>query len=126
MNTYVVWVEMDRAKIFRISDSEKSSRVLHRHEIKHHTSSDPKNHKDCEKFFHQIADALKDADEILLAGPSPTKEHFKAHLERHHHAGLAKKIVATRNLPWLNDERLMEKSQEFFRLYDLYGQSLTA
>jgi len=127
MVTYVVWVDMDHSKIFKIaSPRQDRPRLLRRREIKHHTSRDPENHKDCEKFFHEIAHEIRDADEILLTGPSLAKDHFKAHLERHHHEGLARKVVGTRTLERVSNNLILAQSREFFKTYDIYGSSLPA
>jgi len=121
MKTYIIWIEMDLAKIFKISDNERSRQILRRHEIKHHTNRDPENHKDCEKFFHEIAEAVADASEVLLVGPGLTKEHFRAHLERHHHDTLADKIVGIATMDIVSDAKLLAYSREFFRKYDIFG-----
>lgn len=122
MVTYVIWIDMNLAKIFKVSlPGKKAPKLLRRREIKHHTSSDPENHKDCEKFFHSVARELCDADELFITGPSLAKEHFKAHLSRHHHDSLAKKVVGTRSLDHVTNNGILELSREFFRIYDTYG-----
>lgn len=124
MNTYVLWVEMNEAKIFLVSSKEKDLKVIRRHKILHHTASDPSKHKDCEKFFHEIASYVQNADEILLAGPKLTKEHFLAHLARHHHETLAKKVVGNETLKSMSDARLMAYSRDFFKHYDSFEQPI--
>jgi stalled ribosome rescue protein Dom34 len=121
MSAYVVWIDMDLAKVFRIQLGGPSTRLIRRREIKHHTSSDPKNHKDCEKFFHEVAGALRGAEEILLVGPGLAKEHFRAHLDRHHHTDLADRVVGTETSDHLSDARILELSRAFFRKHAIYG-----
>ncbi len=127
MSAYVIWIDMDLAKIYHLSMPRSDSPTLmHRHEIMHHTSRDPANHKNCDKFFAEIAAAIREGSEVLVTGPGLAKEHFKAYLERHDPEGLARKIVGLRTLDRLSDNRLLEQSREFFRLYDLYGSSMPA
>jgi stalled ribosome rescue protein Dom34 len=121
MNTYVVWIEMNQAKIFNVSRSEPSLTVLNRREIKHHTSRDPKNHKDCEKFFHLISETISNADEILLMGPGLAKKHFKSHLEHHHHKNLAKVVIGEITLDIMSDEQLLAHARDYFKEYAVYG-----
>ena len=121
MGVYVVWVEMDRAKAFKIEAGEKHPVIMHRREIKHHNSNDPENHKNSEKFFHDLAQEIKDATELLLIGPGLAKQHFEDHLKRHHHDDLAKAIVGKETSHHLTDEMLLALSRKFFRLYDIYG-----
>jgi stalled ribosome rescue protein Dom34 len=124
MNTYILWIEMDVAKIFKIQAGPRTSKILKRREIKHHTSRDPENHKDCERFFHDVARALKNADEIYLVGPGLAKEHFKAHLKRHHHSSLALNVVGTETADHISDARILALSRKFFRSYDQFGAAL--
>lgn len=126
MITYVLFVELNEARVFRVSREGVEHQVLRRHEIKHHTSRDPVNHKNGSKFFHELAEAVTDADEILLMGPSLAKDHFKAHLEGHHHDSLARKVVGSVTLDLMSDAQLLAESREFFRKYDLFGQNMPA
>ena len=126
MAAYVVWIEMDRARVFRMQQGEKHPVIMHRREIKHHTSRDPENHKNSEKFFHDVASELADAAEILLVGPGLAKQHFGEHLKRHHHATLAKAVVGLETSHHLSDEKLLELSRRFFRKLDLFTSPITA
>lgn len=126
MNTYIVWIEMNYAKIFKVNAKEKTCQILKRKEIKHHTSNDPENHKDCEKLFHEVAETISDASEILLIGPGLTKEHFKSHLVKHHHVTLANKVVGTKTMDLVSDAQLMAYSRKFFKEFDLFGTSTYA
>jgi stalled ribosome rescue protein Dom34 len=125
MSAYVVWIEMDRAKVFRIEQGEKHPVIMRRREIKHHTSRDPENHKNSEKFFHDIASEIAGAKEVLLVGPGLAKQHFSAHLKRHHHT-LAKAIVGLETSHHLSDDRLLELSRDFFKIFDVFGPSSPA
>jgi stalled ribosome rescue protein Dom34 len=126
MNTYVVWLETDVAKIFNIQGAGTEKKIIKRHEVKHHTNNDRDNHKDAEKFFHEVANELKDGNEILLVGPGLAKEHFKAHLTRHHHTALAKSVVGTETSDRITDNEILALSRKFFKHYDVFGKKLEA
>ena len=123
MNTYVLWIEMDKAKVFKIKIDGPVLKTLRRRQIRHHLSNEPENNKNCEKFFHEIADSVKDANEILLMGPSLAKDHFKSFLTKHHHLGLADKVVGTLTLDIQSDPRLLAHSRDFFTKYDAFTTS---
>lgn len=123
MSAYTLWIEMDEAKIFKMGTEGSHPEILRRHGVKHHTHSDGKNHKDCEKFFHEIASSLTDATEILLVGPGLAKEHFKKHLENHHHLNLAKRVVGIKSLDIMTDAQILAASREFFKKYDVFGST---
>ena len=120
MNIYVIWLEMNQAKVFKIGVEGPHLKILKRQEIKHHTNHDPDNHKNMEKQFHNIATLVADADEMLLVGPGLAKMHFKAYLMRHHREKLANAIVGTKTLDHISDSRIIEFSRHFFKIYDLY------
>ena len=124
MTTFVVWMDMDLAKVFKVQLGEPKLKVLRRKQILHHTSRDPKNHKDGRKFYDQIAKLLSGADEILLMGPGLAKEHFKAHLESHPSLGLADNIVGSETVDHISDPEIIAASHKFFQMYDVYGKSL--
>lgn len=122
--SYLVWIEMDKAKVFNVSSDNKEPHHYHKHEHKHHNSHDEKNHKDSEKFFHEVAEHVKDAGELLLVGPGLAKNHFQDHLERHH-AQLAKKIVGVKAMDITSDAQLLAFSREFFKKFDSFGAAAT-
>lgn len=126
MKTYALWMDMDQAKVVHLSQEGTKIQVLKRDEMKHHTCHDPENHKNCEKFFHQIAGVISDAKEILLMGPGLAKDHFKKHLGEHHHQGLAKSIVGTLSVEHMSDGQLMNKVHQFFKEYSVFHSSVSA
>lgn len=124
MKTYIVWMDMDHAKIFKVKFGKHKQKILKRHKMKHHTHADPENNKDCEKFFHDVCEHIKDADEIFVMGPGLAKEHFVAHLRRHHHENLAQAIVGMETSDHISDAKILEQSREFFKYYDLFNEPI--
>lgn len=120
MKTYIAWIEMDRARIFKVRADGPEIQILRRHEIRHHTSRDPENRKNCDKFFKKVTAAIGDADEILLMGPGLTKDHFRTYLEKHDEL-LSHCIVGALTLDLDSDARLMARSRQFFKEYDVFG-----
>lgn len=120
MAAIVLWLDHNHAKLYKLGAGSVSPEKMHRHEIRHHDSSDPANQKNSEKFFHEVAQALKDAQEILLMGPGLAKKHFTAHLKRHHHNDLAKKVVATLTVDHPTDAEIVALARENFRTLDLF------
>lgn len=124
MSAYVVWIDTDHARVFKLQSPAMggaNQKAYRRRVVKHHTSSDPEKQKDCEAFFHQIADAVRDAEELLLLGPGLAKEHFKSHLARHHHAALASRVIGTQTVDQMSDAQVLATSREFFKIYSLFG-----
>jgi stalled ribosome rescue protein Dom34 len=118
MANYVVWLDSSVAKIFALHPGEFEETKLKRHELKHHNNTADKaqnNHKDLEKYFHQVATALEQAHEILLIGPGEAKTHFKQHLLNHHHTKIADKIVASETVDHPTDGQIVALAKKFFK-----------
>ena len=124
MATYVVWLDSSEAKIFALHPESVDEKKMHRTEIRHHTGveKEQNNHKNAEKFFHQVAGALTDANEILLVGPGDAKGHFRTHLEQHHHARVKDKIVGVETVDHPSDAQILALAKKFFRNHIRLGQ----
>ncbi len=70
-----------------------------------------------EHYFHGVADAVKDAAEILLTGPGTARTELMHHLERHDPA-VAKKVVAVEPLDHPSDGQLVAFARKFFKGID--------
>ena len=117
MANYVVWLDSSEAKVFELHPTEVNEKTLRRKEIRHHNGveKEQNNHKDGEKFFHTVAEALTGANEVLLVGPGDAKLHFKNHLERHHHTEIGKKIVGTETVDHPTDNQIVALAKKFFK-----------
>ena len=117
MANYVVWLDSAEAKIFELHPKEVDEKTLRRKEIRHHTGveKEQNNHKNAEKFFHTVADALSDANEVLLVGPGDAKVHFKHHLEHHHHSQIGDKIVGIETVDHPTDGQIVALAKKFFK-----------
>ena len=123
MSAYVVCLDSENAKVIQLEKGADQSKALHRHEVRHHTSADANHHKNDEKFFHEVAATLKDATQILLMGPGLAKDHFKKHLETHHHVQLGKHVVGSIGTDphHTSEAEILKHAHEFFRKFDIYN-----
>ena len=119
MSAYVVWLDSHHAKLFKMTP-DGAEYKMDKHEIKHHDSRDDANHKNVSKFFEEVAGKLRDASEVLLVGPGEARKQFKHHLENHHHAELAKKIVGNEPMDHPHDAQILAHARKFFKVYDVY------
>lgn len=120
MYPHVLWIDRDHARLFRVSaQGIRRSRVDKTLNL-HHTPADPvKKRKDSKPFFHEVAEAVQDASEILVLGPGLAKRHFVAHLARHHE-GLRKRVVGVETMAQATPERVLAASRRFFRAFDRF------
>lgn len=127
MANYVLWLDSEKAQLFHLTTKGIVKSHLEKHQIDHHTHDKHHNHGDpgLEHFFHHVAELLKDATEILLLGPGLAKNHFKTHLERHHHEALGKKIIGIENSDHPTDNQILAIARKFFQKYDLFNHPVS-
>ncbi len=117
MIQYVVWMDSEKAHLFNVKTSGVEKSNLSVHGADHHTRSknDLPEAAHLEHFYRDLATKLKDADQILILGPGLSKNHFKTHLETHHTAGLASKIVGMENSDHPTDNQIIASAKKFFK-----------
>ena len=121
MSSYVVWIDHEKAKLFKmLAPGHIEGKKLEKKEILHHNHNDKEKHKNSDKFFHDVATELKDASELLLIGPGLGKEHFKHHLEKHHHERLAKFVVGMISVDHPSENEILAQARKFFKKYDAF------
>lgn len=121
MSSYVVWIDQEHAKIFKFLPGGKTeNQSVKRHTHEHHTAPDQNHQKGHDAFYHDVAGHLKGAQEVLLVGPGLGKDHFKTHLEKHHHAELLKSVIGTVSMDHPTDPQIVAEARKVFRAKDLF------
>ena len=118
----VVWLDHATAKIFHFDAHTFESKIVHSphagEHIHHKAGAVGAGHAaDDPKFLGAVADALKDAQEILVMGPGHTKSAFSKHLEKHAPL-VAKKVVATENADHPTDGEIVNHARKHFKVID--------
>lgn len=109
MSYCALWLDHQNAYIYEFN----ADGVIEK-KLESHTSKDNLP----EKFFHEIAQSLVGAKELMIMGPGVAKDQFKHHCEDHHHANLAKAIVGVKVMESHPTKAMMlEKAHEFFDSY---------
>jgi stalled ribosome rescue protein Dom34 len=125
MSACVVWIDSENAKIFKITEAGIEKKELSGHTVNpigaHH---DNHKHNAEEHFFHDVAAAIGTVEELLVFGAGVAKNHFKTHLEKHHHQQLAKNLVGVEPLDHLTDNQILEASRQFFKKYNAFNSSI--
>ena len=71
---------------------------------------------DAAHFYHEVAQALEGAEEILVVGPATAKLELK-HLHKHDHT-LAPKIIGVETVDHPTDGQLLKYVRGYFRAAD--------
>lgn len=125
MSACVIWMDSEHAKIFKISVDGIDKKMMRQHSTDpsgaHHDSH---KHNAEEHFFHEVATAVGNVEELLVFGAGMAKNHFKTHLEKHHHGQLAKHLVGVETLDNLTDNQVLEAARKFFKKFNTYNSTL--
>ena len=68
-------------------------------------------------YYHQIAEALKGASEILIVGPAQAKLHLVKHIHAHD-AALVSKIIGVETVDHPTDGQLVAYARKYFLVKD--------
>jgi stalled ribosome rescue protein Dom34 len=118
----IVWIDHREAKIFHINATEVDRLVVHPHDPTKHlhhkansigSGNAPLDHE----FFESVADAISDAKEILITGPSSAKSELVAHIT-HHHPELARRILGVETIDHPSDGALIAIARIHFKAKD--------
>jgi stalled ribosome rescue protein Dom34 len=114
----VVWLDQHEARVLEVQpESFESLTVrapashLHRHPK---GAAESKTHPDDEKrFFHELAQALAQTQEVLLVGPGPAKLHFIRYVHKHAH-DLEPRIVGVETVDHPTDAQIVAHARHYF------------
>ena len=125
MSACIVWMDYEHAKVFKLSASGIEKKMMHHKSAPPHDAHhDSFKHNAEERFFHEIASEIGNSEEVLVFGAGLAKNHFKTHLEKHHHTDLAKHLVGVEPLDHLTDNQILEAGRKFFKKYNTYKVSV--
>ena len=115
-----VWIDHVEAKIFHIEpEGFEVSKVKAPHHHLARKTHEPGRHVGSDDFFHQVAVALKDVEQVLVVGPASAKLDFIRHLHRHDPA-LEPKVVGVETLDHPTDNQLVAYVRHYFRAKDRF------
>jgi stalled ribosome rescue protein Dom34 len=114
-----VWMDGEEARVFHVGAKGFEEATIH--SPTHHVHRHPKdqltrthNHPDDEqRFFRALADTLKDADRILILGPSKTKLLFLRYLEKSEPV-LGARVVGLETADHPTDRQIAAHVRDYF------------
>ena len=121
MSSYVVWIDSEHAKVFKMGTEGVQNQNIKSHEHNHHTHNSRDQHPDHSKFYHSVAESLKGAAEILIVGPGQGKLQFKEHLSKHNHAELAQKVLSVESMDHPTEGQILAHARKFFKHAHLFA-----
>lgn len=118
----VIWLDHSEANVFHFTvDHFEKAHVESEHpHQKLHRKAGPvgsANAKEDQHFYHQAAELLKGAKEILVVGPGQAKVEFVKHLE-HHDPKLKEFIVSVEPMDHPTDGQIVAHARQYFKKAD--------
>ncbi|HEY5129875.1 MAG TPA: translational machinery protein [Bradyrhizobium sp.] len=116
----IVWIDHSQAKVFHIGLSGNDEVTLHPHlptrHLHHKANSIGSGHAGLDKeFFGQVMNAVSDAGEILIIGPSSAKTELAKYL-RERHPTIGGLIVAVEAADHPGDREIMAYAKRHFKI----------
>ena len=114
----IVWIDHREAHVIEFNPEDAETSVIRpksKHEHLHHkqgavgSGNAPQDHV----YYQTVADAIKDAGEILIVGPSTAKLEFLKHLQSHAPA-LAAHVVSVETVDHPTDGELLKFARRHF------------
>ena len=114
----VVWIDHREAHVIHFNPDDAETSVIHpksKHEHLHHkhgavgAGRTPEDHA----YYQNVADAIKDAGELLIVGPAAAKLEFFKHLQAHAPA-VAARVVSVETVDHPTDGELLRFARRHF------------
>ena len=118
----VVWIDHREARVFHVSPTEVERLVVRpdhptRH-IHHKANSIGSGHAAADQeFLHAVAEAVADAGEVLITGPSNAKTELVKHIHQHD-PKLMQAIVGIETVDHPSDGELVAHARQYFLAKD--------
>ncbi|HQR10391.1 MAG TPA: translational machinery protein [Casimicrobiaceae bacterium] len=118
----VVWIDHREAHVIQFNPEDAEASVVHpksKHEHLHHKQSAvgsgkvPENHA----YYQAVADAIRDAGEILIVGPASAKLELFKHLQKHAPA-IAERVISVETVDHPTDGELLKYARRHFAADD--------
>lgn len=124
MKDIVVWIGSKESRIYSMNEAGNGRTTVLKSDLDHHSrhrNDQPiDSHED--PYFKELAEKLKDADQLLLIGAGFAKNRFRTYLEIHQTNTLAKKIIGMEKMESFEHKTLgqmMARARKFFKTYNL-------
>jgi stalled ribosome rescue protein Dom34 len=121
-----VWLDHNEARIFHVSADAFDEPLVYAvipsptaHMQLHRRSGSDDGHRAAENqpYYHAIAEALEDADQVLVLGPSTAKLELIKHAHRRA-PKLEAKIIGVETVDHPTDHQLLAMVRRYFKAVD--------
>lgn len=109
-----VWIDRNEAKVFHVEpEGFDVSKIAAPHHHLTRKAEEQGHHAGHDRFFHEVAAALKGVEQILVVGPSSAKLDFIRYVHEHDRA-LSTAVVGLETLDHPTDGQLAAYVRHYF------------
>jgi stalled ribosome rescue protein Dom34 len=112
-----VWIDQQQARVLHVEAETFTESIIHapQHLPRHPQREAPvHNHPDDEgRFFDEVTQSLRGANQVLVVGPSQTKLHFRDYVKAHA-ATLSFGIAGVETIDHPTDKQLAAYVRQYF------------
>jgi len=114
----VVWLDHNEAHVIHISPNDVEKSVVQpanppRHLQRKRGSVSGSRQPEDQHYYHEVAEALTGAEEILVVGPGHAKLELIKHIHAHDH-GLVDKVIGVETVDHPGDGQLVAFARKYF------------
>jgi stalled ribosome rescue protein Dom34 len=113
LNQSVVWIDEKEARVLSVDNGLNQKATIPALEVSEQASVSDANAPS--GFFYRVARALDWADEIVIVGPSSTKDDFVRYMHKNDHA-VDPRILGSESIANPNDSDLLGFAKLYFRV----------
>ncbi len=116
LDQYVVWIDDNEARILQVASRLNHELSIHALIVRNDPTlpaSDEVGISKPDRYFHRVARALDIANEIVIVGPSATKDEFTKFLHKHEHA-IDPRILGVESIDDPTDSQLVAFAELYF------------
>lgn len=114
MSISVVWLDLEHAKIFHLSDDRMEREELRAKHVDHHTHRRNQDEREPVMMYDQVAQRVREASRILILGPGLAKVHLLQRLKEKFPL-LAKKVVGCETSDHPTDGQIAAYAQKYIQ-----------
>lgn len=118
MFVFVIWVDRENAKLFKLTEDSLEMTKLHSGYTDHHTHRRDGDdaHRTERQLFLKVVESLGHTDihQILILGPGLAKHQFRTFLSEHH-PFLARKVVGCESSDHPTDAQIASLGRKYFK-----------
>jgi stalled ribosome rescue protein Dom34 len=118
----VVWIDHSEAHIMHISPDDVEKSVVqpaepHKHLHNKRGAVGTGRSPEDQQYYHEVVEALKGAQEILVVGPAQAKLQLIKHIHAHDHA-MADNVIGVETVDHPSDTQLLGYARKYFEAKD--------